>query len=79
MYAVGADIARFYRWAWTGEKQPRIGEGASRNSDDANSDLESPDLANSDLANSDFDRPEPNFGDKKQGSARKNPLWRPAE
>ena len=29
MYAVGADIARFYRWAWTGEKQPRIGEGAS--------------------------------------------------
>jgi len=29
MYAVGADIARFYRWAWTGEKQPNIGEGAS--------------------------------------------------
>ena len=27
MYAVGADIARFYRWAWTGEKQPKIGEG----------------------------------------------------
>ena len=33
MYAVGADIARFYRWAWTGEKQPKIGEGASLDSD----------------------------------------------
>ncbi len=33
MYAVGADIARFYRWAWTGEKQPHIGEGASADSD----------------------------------------------
>ncbi len=33
MYAVGADIARFYRWAWTGEKQPKIGEGASADSD----------------------------------------------
>ncbi|MGF1545542.1 MAG: efflux RND transporter permease subunit [Parvularculaceae bacterium] len=29
MYAVGADIGRFYRWAWTGEKQPRLGEGKS--------------------------------------------------
>ncbi len=29
MYAVGADIARFYRWAWTGERQPEIGHGAS--------------------------------------------------
>lgn len=29
MYAVGADIARFYRWAWTGQKQPDIGTGAS--------------------------------------------------
>jgi multidrug efflux pump subunit AcrB len=27
MYAVGADIARFYRWAWTGDKQPRVGHG----------------------------------------------------
>lgn len=27
MYAVGADIARFYRWAWTGEKQPKVGHG----------------------------------------------------
>ncbi len=27
MYAVGADIARFYRWAWTGMKQPRVGSG----------------------------------------------------
>ena len=25
MYAVGADIARFYRWAWTGEKQCKVG------------------------------------------------------
>ena len=27
MYAVGADIGRLYRWAWTGVKQPRFGEG----------------------------------------------------
>ena len=27
MYAVGADIARFYRWAWTGVRQPRVGHG----------------------------------------------------
>ena len=33
MYAMGADIARFYRWAWTGEKQPKIGEGASAEHD----------------------------------------------
>ena len=33
MYAVGADIARFYRWAWTGERQPAVGQGASRDSD----------------------------------------------
>jgi len=32
MYAVGADIARFYRWAWSGEKQPRFGEGGSADS-----------------------------------------------
>jgi Cu/Ag efflux pump CusA len=29
MYAVGADIARFARSLWTGERQPRLGEGAS--------------------------------------------------
>lgn len=29
MYAVGADIARFYRWAWTGEKQAPVGFGKS--------------------------------------------------
>jgi multidrug efflux pump subunit AcrB len=29
MYAVGADIARFYRWAWTGEKQAPVGFGRS--------------------------------------------------
>ncbi len=33
MYAVGADIARFYRWAWTGKKQIGIGHGASAESD----------------------------------------------
>ncbi|MEM9014922.1 MAG: efflux RND transporter permease subunit, partial [Pseudomonadota bacterium] len=33
MYAVGADIARFYRWAWTGERQPKIGFGSSVESD----------------------------------------------
>ncbi len=27
MYAVGADIARYYRFAWTGEKQPPLGQG----------------------------------------------------
>lgn len=37
MYAVGADIARFYRWAWTGEKQPALGHGASEQSDYAES------------------------------------------
>ncbi len=30
MYAIGIDIARFYKWAWTGQKQPAFGEGASR-------------------------------------------------
>jgi len=29
MYCVGADIARFYRWAWTGVKQPPVGFGKS--------------------------------------------------
>ncbi|MEQ1931511.1 MAG: efflux RND transporter permease subunit, partial [Parvularculaceae bacterium] len=24
MYCIGADIARFYRWAWTGERQQRL-------------------------------------------------------
>ncbi len=33
MYAVGADISRFYRWAWTGQKQPPVGHGASEQSD----------------------------------------------
>ncbi|WP_428409876.1 efflux RND transporter permease subunit [Hyphococcus sp.] len=33
MYAVGADISRFYRWAWTGVKQPPVGHGASEESD----------------------------------------------
>ncbi len=29
LYLVGADIARLYRWAWTGKKQPAIGKGVS--------------------------------------------------
>jgi multidrug efflux pump subunit AcrB len=30
LYVIGVDIARFYRWAWTGEKQAAFGEGASK-------------------------------------------------
>lgn len=33
MYAVGIDIARFYRARWTGEPQPPFGEGASAEGD----------------------------------------------
>lgn len=33
MYCVGADIARFYRWAWTGVKQPPVGFGKSAEQD----------------------------------------------
>lgn len=33
LYVVGVDIARFYRWLWTGEKQPGFGQGASKDSD----------------------------------------------
>jgi multidrug efflux pump subunit AcrB len=33
LYVIGVDIARFYRWAWTGEKQPEFGEGASKHVD----------------------------------------------
>ncbi|MFC3303647.1 efflux RND transporter permease subunit [Parvularcula lutaonensis] len=29
MYAVGADIARFFRGIWTGKRQPKLGEGDS--------------------------------------------------
>jgi len=29
MYCVGADITRFYKWAWTGEKQAPVGFGKS--------------------------------------------------
>lgn len=38
MYAVGADIARFYRWAWTGEKQAPVGFGRSAEQDFADQD-----------------------------------------
>lgn len=33
LYVIGVDIARFYRWAWTGEKQAAFGEGRSTESD----------------------------------------------
>lgn len=33
MYCVGADVARFYRWAWTGVKQPPVGFGKSAEQD----------------------------------------------
>ncbi|MEK7266212.1 MAG: efflux RND transporter permease subunit [Pseudomonadota bacterium] len=33
VYCIGADIARFYRWAWTGVKQPPVGFGKSAEQD----------------------------------------------
>lgn len=33
LYAVGVDIARFFRGVWTGERQPALGEGASKDHD----------------------------------------------
>ena len=42
LYAVGTDIARFYRGAWTGQKQPRLGYG---NSTDALPDIEQDEIA----------------------------------
>ncbi len=33
MYCVGADITRFYKWAWTGEKQAPVGFGKSLEAD----------------------------------------------
>jgi multidrug efflux pump subunit AcrB len=33
LYVIGVDIARFYRWAWTGENQPSFGEGTSKDSE----------------------------------------------
>ncbi|NNL90387.1 MAG: efflux RND transporter permease subunit [Marinicaulis sp.] len=39
MYAVGADIARFYRWAWTGEKQPKVGHKVESFVEDDNNQL----------------------------------------
>ncbi len=45
MYAVGADIARFYRWAWTGERQPGIGKGVSARSEYAGEAAAGPDGA----------------------------------
>lgn len=71
MYGVGADIARFYRWAWTGEKQPGIGEGASKESDFAESHPHHP--------YEDEDEDAPETEGKLSGRDPKNPLWRPAE
>ena len=51
MYAVGADIARLYRWAWTGEKQPRVGHTASLRS--------KPDMARKNSDNDAGPDPEP--------------------
>ncbi len=33
LYAVGADISRFFRWSWTGEKQPRLDEATAVDAD----------------------------------------------
>ncbi|HBS33230.1 MAG TPA: AcrB/AcrD/AcrF family protein [Parvularcula sp.] len=33
MYCVGADITRFYKWAWTGERQAPVGFGKSLDAD----------------------------------------------
>ncbi len=33
MYCVGADITRFYKWAWTGKKQAPVGFGKSLETD----------------------------------------------
>lgn len=33
LYVIGVDIARFYRWAWTGQTQAEFGEGASKESE----------------------------------------------
>ncbi|MHA7873222.1 MAG: efflux RND transporter permease subunit, partial [Hyphococcus sp.] len=68
MYAVGADIARFYRWAWTGDKQPRVGHGHPMESD---IDGAMPSA-----------EPGPAPTSSLQGTAaekRRNPLWGPAE
>jgi Cu/Ag efflux pump CusA len=66
MYAVGADIKRFYQWAWTGEKQPPVGHGASEQSD-----YGEPHRGQSGGQGG----PAPELGPP----ARRNPLWDPAE
>ncbi|MEO1242492.1 MAG: efflux RND transporter permease subunit [Pseudomonadota bacterium] len=68
MYAVGADIARFYRWAWTGEKQPKIGDGASQGSDFAES-----------HPHGHHEEEESEDAKELSGRDPKNPLWGPAE
>ena len=73
MYAVGADIARFYRWAWTGEKQASIGEGASKDSDFEEHRTELDDGHHHGLQGS------ANLDGNPNDSRKRNPLWGPAE
>ncbi|RFB04706.1 efflux RND transporter permease subunit [Parvularcula marina] len=44
MYAVGVDIARFFRGLWTGEKQPALGEGDSKTHEIPDIDPHAPDF-----------------------------------
>ena len=76
MYAVGADIARFYRWAWTGEKQPSIGQGASRDSDfeEQRTEVELMDEAYENDTSGQL-----SHSANLDGKQRRNPLWGPAE
>ena len=76
MYAVGADIARFYRWAWTGKKQPSIGEGHSKESDYEEHTTEIGGDHEADLGGGHRDlQGQANL----TGKQRRNPLWGPAE
>ena len=70
MYLVGADIARFYRWAWTGETQAKVGEGLSMEHG-----YGAPDAR--------MDAPHPTQGENSafsgEAKTRRNPLVGPAE
>jgi len=77
MYAVGADIARFYRWSWTGEKQEKIGGGAS-----IESDFEGETLGGSGKGSDEGPGKGPDKGndDAEPGAQQSQPQqWRPAE
>jgi len=73
MYAVGADIKRFYQWAWTGVKQPEVGHGASEHSDYSESHGDHGGDHRGDHHGESSD-----YGAGLSGK-RRNPLWRPAE